>query len=149
MAPSADFSFDQTANDETFVMTNMVPQKPNLNRDSWRRLEDQVRKWACGEGQIIVISGPVIDEDLRRLPSGIPIPNLFFKIVIDDTPPRKALAFLYSQSDRGDQLRKNLVRLQEIEKRARIDFHPELPLEDRSVFDQPANIDSWESQKCG
>lgn len=48
LAPSADFVWNQDANNMTFVMSNMVPQLPGLNRDAWKRLEDQVRKWAVG-----------------------------------------------------------------------------------------------------
>lgn len=32
MAPSGDFKWDQDVNASTFVMSNMAPQKPNLNR---------------------------------------------------------------------------------------------------------------------
>lgn len=52
MAPAADFAWNQDASNTTFVMSNIAPQTPNLNRDSWKRLEDKVRKWACGEKKL-------------------------------------------------------------------------------------------------
>lgn len=78
LAPSADFSWNEEANDLTFVMSNMVPQKASLNRDAWRRLEAKVRLWACGEDHISVITGPIELVHLPRLKSGLAIPEQFF-----------------------------------------------------------------------
>lgn len=102
MAPAGDFSFDQRANNETFVLSNMAPQRAGLNRIAWKALEEQVRRWACGEEKVTVITGPVLKPGLPRLKSGLPVPEKFFKVVIDETPPRKVIAFLYSQLDDHD-----------------------------------------------
>lgn len=42
---------------------------------------------------------PQIKEKSKTLPRGLIVPEKFFKIVIDDTVPRKAAAFIYSQND--------------------------------------------------
>lgn len=115
LAPSGDFAWDQSVNDKTFVMSNMVPQSPNLNRDSWRRLEDQVRRWACGEGKVTVITGPVLNANLPRMKSGLEIPQKFFKIVIDQTPPKKTISFIYDQEDRGNMMASNVVPVKNVE----------------------------------
>ena len=99
MAPSADFLWSQRANDETFVMSNMVPQTPNLNQKAWSKLEAQVRRWGCGEKKITVITGPILEDNLPKLLSGIPIPRKFFKVIVDETPPKKTIAFIYDQYD--------------------------------------------------
>jgi len=46
MAPAAAFKRSETAMSETFLMSNMTPQRPSLNRRIWRQLEDQVRTLA-------------------------------------------------------------------------------------------------------
>lgn len=99
MAPYADFTQSQEASDETFVMSNMAPQKGDLNRHAWEKLETQVRKWACGEEKVTVITGPIVEADDKTLKSGLEIPDKFFKIIIDETPPRKVIGFIYSQKD--------------------------------------------------
>ena len=147
MAPSADFSRNQEANDLTFVMSNMMPQTPNLNRDSWRRLEDKVRGWACGEERIIVITGPVIEDSLPTLKSGLPIPKQFFKIVIDDTSPRKVIAFLYNQSDQGDVLENRIAKVTDIENKIHEHFESEVPVEDQGIFNEPGHLSEWASCK--
>lgn len=105
LAPAGDFPFSQEAIDTTFVMTNMVPQKPGLNRQAWKQLEEKVRRWACGEERVVVYTGPFLEEKLPTLKSGIPIPNRFFKVIVDDTPPKRIRAFVYNQEDRGQLLR--------------------------------------------
>jgi endonuclease G len=139
LAPSADFAFSQEANDETFVMSNMVPQKPKLNRVAWRMLEDQVRKWACGEEKITVITGPIFSAKMEHLPSGLAIPEDFFKIVFDETPPRKAIAFLYHQSDATNVMKDRIVDLKKIDALTGEDFSSHLKNEER----RPAQAVDW------
>jgi len=148
LAPSADFSWDEKANDLTFVMSNIVPQKPNLNRNSWKKLEEKVRKWACGEEHISVITGPILKENLPQLKSGLIIPEEFFKVIVDQTPPRKIIAFIYHQNDKGDVLNQKVVPLAKIEKTTKISFtnfyKSFTPSEKRS----PASLEVWKEAKC-
>ncbi len=148
LAPSADFAWNQDANNMTFVMSNMAPQSPGLNRDAWKRLEDQVRKWACGEEKVTVITGPILSDHLPTLKSGLEIPQEFFKIVIDETPPKKTIAFLYHQTDKGNVLSERIVPMKNIEKASGIAFNqffPELRNEKMRV---PASLNEWKEAEC-
>lgn len=148
LAPSADFAWNQEANDLTFVMSNMVPQSANLNRDAWRRLEDQVRKWACGEKVVSVITGPILRAGLPRLKSGLEIPQEFFKIVIDETPPVKLISFIYHQNDKGDVLSHRMIPISKIEESAGIAFHLELPQMKSENLRLPASLNEWKEADC-
>ena len=46
--PSADRTTTVPANSSTFLMTNMIPQAPNLNQGPWEDLEDYVRTTMVG-----------------------------------------------------------------------------------------------------
>ncbi len=127
LAPAADFSFSQVANDETFVYSNIAPQTKLLNRGAWLRLEMQVRKWACGEGEVTIITGPVITGKEKHLPSGLVIPESFFKIIIDETPPRKSLAFIHHQNDPKNSMDEREVDPSYVEKVTGITFPKEIP----------------------
>lgn len=48
MCPAADRSISEKLMRETFVMTNITPQAPKLNRGSWKWLEDACRRLATG-----------------------------------------------------------------------------------------------------
>lgn len=99
LAPADDFKRTKTSIYGTFVMTNMAPQKPKLNRQAWKALEERVHSWACGEEKILIITGPVLIDGLPKLKAGISIPNKFFKAVYDLTPPIKSVCFVYTQKD--------------------------------------------------
>lgn len=148
LAPSADFAWSQEANDMTFVMSNMAPQKPKLNRDAWKRLEDQVRRWACGEEKVTVITGPVLAENLERFPSGLEIPNAFFKIIIDETPPKKTMSFVYYQDDSGDMLNQRMIPLNKVETMTGIAFNREFPELKGEKIRRPASLSEWKEADC-
>jgi len=46
--PSADRTSSVAANSSTFLMTNMIPQAPNLNQGPWAALEDYIRTTLVG-----------------------------------------------------------------------------------------------------
>lgn len=145
LAPAADFSFEQNANDETFVMSNMAPQRPALNRRAWKKLEAQVRRWACGEEKVTVITGPVVSEKPEYLESGVPIPERFFKIVVDETPPRKVLAFVYKQTDRDETPNERTVPVEAVEDLIREKFENVPRGNDLRA---PAQVAGWKEDDC-
>jgi len=46
--PSGDRTSSVAANSSTFLMTNMIPQAPNLNQGPWEGLEDYIRNTLVG-----------------------------------------------------------------------------------------------------
>lgn len=148
LAPSADFAFSQEANDLTFVMSNMSPQRGNLNQDAWRRLEDQVRKWACGEGRVTVITGPIFTNKNGALKSGLVIPPSYFKIVIDETPPRKVVAFVYHQTDKGDLLKVREKTLTDVNSLLGKEVKPKIAAITEKVSRLPASKEKWKEADC-
>lgn len=143
LANSKDFTFSREANDASFYMDNMVPQSKNLNGDAWGRLERQVRLWACGEEKVNVITGPILKPGLPTLKSGLPVPKEFFKIVLDETPPKKMLAFVYTQTDSGDVMRERQVTLTALKKKV---LH-QMPKD--AFANYPSEpIDTWKSDDC-
>lgn len=142
MAPAADFKRSQEATDETFVMSNMAPQTANLNRRAWEKLEARVRTWICGEEKLTVISGPILKTDLPRLEKGITIPERFFKVVYDETPPLKSIAFIYSQSDSGDPYLNRIVDFKDVEKETGLRFSKET-----TKYPEVKDIGAWKACK--
>ncbi len=120
LAPAEDFSRTQEAIESTFVMSNVIPQKGSLNSGAWAQLERKVRSWACGEESITVITGPILEDDLDSLNSGIVIPLRFFKIVIDNTPPSKKIGFIYYQDKKGQNVIDNVWSVKQLEKLAKL-----------------------------
>ena len=139
LAPAADFSWSKRALDETFYLSNIAPQKPALNRGAWKRLEERVRRWACGEEKITVITGPLPGPRSKFLKQKLPVPESFFKIVVDETPPRKARAFIYHQDSTGEEVPVSDRRL--------LSVHDAYP----AVIDlgrNPARAQDWSEKNC-
>lgn len=123
--------FGEEAQLQTFLMSNILPQSPGLNRRIWRDLEARIiRRYARRFEEIWVITGPVYDRDPpRRLPSGVLIPDACFKILVDEHPQGlRALAFIIPQDVRGDEdPAQFLVSIREVEERTGLNFFTELP----------------------
>ena len=100
MAPNATIAgrYGEEAQLETFLMSNVCPQTPALNRGVWKELEGLVREWADAYEELWVITGPIFDEDIETLDSGVETPDAFFKIVIDEVDGKpRALSFVIPQ----------------------------------------------------
>ena len=81
-------SEDRTAsdhlNEETFLMSNMIPQTPELNRGPFKFLEAYCRKLVFKKGQkLLIYSGGIGAKG--RLTSGVPIPQYCWKAIYTPT----------------------------------------------------------------
>ncbi len=106
MAPNYAIStrYGPSAQTETFIMTNIVPQTPKLNRQIWKILEQKVAKeYANDFEEVWVITGPIFDESVEKLESGVEIPDAFYKIILDKLDGKhRAIAFIMGQDAEGD-----------------------------------------------
>lgn len=84
MMAAADRSFDKGVMRSTFVMSNVSPQTPTLNRGEWSRAESEVRMLARYHGAIKVFNAPIFfQEDTAWIqPYGIAIPHAFLKVAM-------------------------------------------------------------------
>ena len=81
---SEDRTSTEYLNEETFLMSNMIPQTPELNRGPFKFLEAYCRKLVLKKGQqLLIYSGGVGSKG--RLASGVPIPQYCWKAVYTPT----------------------------------------------------------------
>jgi len=120
---------------ETFLMSNVVPQRHGLNAGLWKRLEMEIATaWPARFGEVWVIAGPVFGARPKTLsaPKGstVPaVPEAFFMIVADESDGRlRTLAFILPQEPpAGAALEDFLTSVDEVERRTSLDFFAELP----------------------
>ena len=82
--PSADRTDTEDNNRATFIMSNMIPQTPYLNRVIWEHLEHYTRELVRSQGKkVYVIAGPIYDEDFGMIgpKSNIRVPSKDFKVI--------------------------------------------------------------------
>lgn len=127
--------YGREAQKETFLMTNITPQKGRLNRKLWQRLEEVAAnyfsKWYS---EVWVITGPIFDSHPKRFKKSprVAIPNAFYKIFIrpgtPEHPEPKMLAFIMPQTASPKaSLMKYVVSVDAVEAATGIDFNAELP----------------------
>jgi endonuclease G len=95
MSPAGDFHDDTIEMQESFLLSNMVPQALANNRVIWRGIETFVRKQAVVRGDLYVITGPIFSSTNRQSigESKIEVPESTFKVVID-THKNEGIAFI-------------------------------------------------------
>jgi endonuclease G len=55
--PSADRTSSTGANASTFLMTNMIPQAPQNNQQTWANLENYLREQVAAGNEVYIIMG--------------------------------------------------------------------------------------------
>ena len=93
MAPSGDMP-DEQAQQQSFSLANMVPQKAELNRGIWAGVESAVRHLATREGELFLVTGPAFQgRQVQSIgPDGVLVPSSTWKAVYD---PRAAGTGVY------------------------------------------------------
>lgn len=82
--PSADRTATPEDNEATFLMSNMIPQTPFLNRITWGHLENYMRQLVKNGSRVYAIAGPIYDINLGAIgpSSDIQVPSKNFKIIL-------------------------------------------------------------------
>jgi endonuclease G len=136
---------------DSFLLTNITPQKKNLNQKLWERLEEvEIGTFAPAMGKIWVLTGPVFTGSVERLSSDwkVEIPDAFFKIYITDTAPPnqpQALAFLMPQSVNGKEpLAQFVTSIDDIEAQTGLDFFADLEDDVENAVEASVDPQAWQ-----
>lgn len=145
--PIADRSFSKEAAKETLLPNNITPQLVAFNKGIWRELEEQIRMWVGHSKRLIIISGPVFDDQQREEPDSnqIRIPAGFFKVILDiDNTPPQAIGFVLPHESQEKKLIEFVISVDHVEEKTGIDFFPDLftdTLEEQ--IEQEVNTAHW------
>ncbi|KAG8554808.1 hypothetical protein GDO81_003903 [Engystomops pustulosus] len=93
LAAAANHRWSQTAMDETFILSNIYPQNPNLNQVAWNNLEKYCRGLTKSNKNVYVCTGPLflprMEGDGKMYvkyqvigTNHVAVPTHFFKVVV-------------------------------------------------------------------
>jgi len=111
LVASANHIREEIQNSETFLLTNMSPQKPNFNRRIWRQLEDAIRKLNDKKSvfETYVLTAPVFDfeKGIKMIGDAnddygidIPVPHGFVKSVLAENSRGKLKLWTFYMENR-------------------------------------------------
>lgn len=122
LLPSADRTFSEEANNETFYLSNMSPQEPSFNRGIWKKLEEQTREYVLQKGDLYIVTGPVLVGKFKEIGENkVDVPNYYYKILFHPSTTT-ALAFLLKNEKTSYPLDSFLVSIDSLESFSGIDF---------------------------
>lgn len=145
LCPAADRRTSEESYNETFYTSNISPQNHAFNAGIWNKLEQKTRYWAQKHNHLYVISGGILENNLKTIGSEkVSIPNQFYKILLDYTAPEiKAIAFLIPHKESNKPLYKFVVSIDEIEQKTGINFFSNLPDELENKLESSNNYKNW------
>ena len=145
MVASEDRVATQALNDETFILSNAVPQVGSLNSGQWAQLEARIRQWVDKKiltGAKMITGGFFYDpaEDVPATADGlvpfqqigankVAVPTHIFKIVVGTSGGQtKAIAFVAENKrpTAGWRFADGIVAIRWVEERTGLDFLPDL-----------------------
>lgn len=147
LIPAEDNSWDETAMDECFYLSNMSPQLPSFNRGIWKKLETKVRKWACQFGSVYVVTGPVFSDNMSFIgkKNKIAVPKYFYKAILYYSPTRiEAVAFIIPNEESKKELNYFAVSIDSLENMIK-SYNLFYKLDDsiENKVEAKVNIDFW------
>lgn len=141
--------YGREAQKETFLMTNITPQKPKMNQKIWQRLEEvSAKHFSKKFAEFWVVTGPIFDENPKRLKrANVAIPKAFYKIFIvpaTETSPPLSLAFIMPQNAKPKaSLLNYITSIDEVEKQTGIDFFWKLEDTVENKLEKAQNRQGW------
>jgi endonuclease G len=123
MAASATVDSSYNAMMESFLLSNMTPQLPGLNRQGWRYLEQYIREWTNERGELYVVTGVMFMGEHGVIGNGVHVPTHYYKIVFDSAG-LDAIAFLVPhRAISKRELPVFIVSVDEVERLTGLDFN--------------------------
>lgn len=151
MCPHSDRAKDTAMSYSTFIMTNIIPQAPNVNQKAWDQLEIYCRELVTKGNRLYICSGPLGSGGrgskgyMTSLSDGkVEVPSACWKIAVvvpgdgqanEDiariTPETRVIAIIMPNDENSVGLEWGQYRtsVEEIEKQTHLKFFDKLPAE--------------------
>jgi len=144
LVPPEDMFTSQQAVEETFLMSNTVPQKPAFNKYVWQANEKLIREWAKEGNTLYIVAGPVLaDAPFGTFgPNKISIVSRFYKAVLDVNGER-AIGFVFRNNASSGTPKSFGISVDELEKITGIDFFPALADELEQKVEGSNDFTKW------
>jgi len=144
--------YGEEAQKQTFLTSNICPQRPDNNQGSWRDIEHRIAAIYAQERTVWVIVGALPPAkagdqivDAKGRSTGISIPAAFYQIIVSEREGNLRVCALLVPQDapRHAHPRRYLTSVREIERRTGLDFFNDLPPVEQDLLELPAASRLW------
>jgi endonuclease G len=147
LAPSADFRWSARSLSESYFYSNMSPQLPAFNRESWASIEDKVRGYLYSNNThpLYVVTGPLLRDGLPKVERGVnkvSIPEYYWKVAIDPFNKR-GIGFIMPNRKVTEPVESYAVTIDSVERFTGYNFFPLLDPAIQSVAENQRNLTDW------
>ena len=151
LAPAADMKWSTTAMSESFFMSNMSPQTPGFNRGIWKRVEQLVRNWAVENGEIHVVTGPVLKGQFKSIgPNRVSVPEYYYKVILDNKEPEiKGIGLILANAGSDRPIQSYAVTIDRVESVTGINFFVDLPDDIEEQIESNLDLSRWSFSVSG
>lgn len=149
MAPAADMKWNEQAMEESFYTSNICPQNHNLNCGDWKKLEEQVRQYACDYESVWIVTGPIVNstDNTLGIERKIVIPDAFYKVIVTYFEGEyHGIAFVMKNCPKEGKwgLEHYVVTIDEAERLSGIDFFYEFDDSIEKRVEDNVDLNFWE-----
>ena len=102
--------------------------------------------WAKDNGVVLIVTGPVITNDMKYIGKNrVAVPNAFYKVICYHTGKEyKGIGFIFENRNYKEKLKKSMaVSIDRIEEVTGIDFFPSIPDKEEAYMEKVVDWDSW------
>lgn len=123
---------------QTNILSNITPQKGELNQGAWQTLEEKVRDAAYRLHEVYVVTGPLYEREVPALPGSDEnhaVPSGYWKVVT--TKDGRMMSFIFDQDTPRDANHcDHQAVLGDIESRSGLDLFPQEPAWPKTSLDR-------------
>lgn len=146
LAPSADFRWSAIAISESYLYSNMSPQRGDFNRDAWAKLENLMRSYVIEkQTALMVVTGPVLNDSLDvvfKSINQVSVPKYYYKIAYD-TMNKVGIGFIMPNEKISNPIETYAVTINEVEQLTGINFFEALPDNIENKMENEIDVSWW------
>lgn len=146
MALAATMKWDQKALEESFYLSNMIPQVDGgMNRGIWKLIEERIRDYAINREAIYIFTGPIYEDVVKKTigSNKVAIPSHIFKIIYDPYKVEARALIIPNEELNAANYHKYFVTIRDIERKTGLNFLSKLNEKVHEVVDNQKAQGLW------
>lgn len=127
LSAAADNTESYAEMSDSFLLSNVIPQPPSINRGVWKKLESSIRSYVDENGPVYVISGTKYDHGYKTIGENhVGVPSFVWKVIIDPSRESGVAYLINNEFGVSNDLASYQLPIQNLEQATGLDFMPNI-----------------------